>query len=154
MAEHQHNENAKELWEYFSKVISWVEGIFTTYRKEMKGVPFGLLYNEYKDNEYDPEKAEAEVSMLMGDEDVTKKKGIYSCIFTRNEKELSIRTFTDGEKRTAYEIQEGRCAHCDEKFEIEEMEADHITPWSKGGKTVLDNCQTLCLDCNRRKSDK
>ena len=86
--------------------------------------------------------------------DVTKKSGIYLYIFTRDEKYLNIRTFTDNQKREAYEKQQGICIHCGEHFDIDEMEADHITPWSKGGKTTSENCQMLCLDCNRRKSDK
>lgn len=154
MAEYQHKENAKELWEYFKKVISWVGKLFPKYRKEMRGVPFGLLYNEYKDKEYDPDKTEAEVSRLMQDEDVTKKPGIYSYIFTANEKYLSIRTFTDNNKREAYVRQKGICIHCKGKFDLDKMEADHITPWSKGGKTVPKNCQMLCLPCNRTKGSK
>ena len=154
MAKYQHDKNAKDLWRYFSSVIDWVKKVFPTYRREMKGVPFGLLYNEYRNNEYNPEEVKVEVDRLMADEDVTKRSGIYTYIFTRNEKELNIRTFTDGEKRMAYEMQERICAHCDESFDINEMEADHIEPWSKGGKTVLENCQMLCLQCNRTKGPK
>lgn len=154
MAKHQHDENAINLWNYFSSVIDWVKEIFPTYRREMKGVPFGLLYNEYGNNEYDPGKIEENVSALMMDEDVRKKSGIYLYIFTGNEKELNIRTFTDGEKRTTYEKQKGICVHCSKFFDINEMEADHIRPWSKGGKTILENCQILCSPCNRTKSSK
>ena len=66
---------------------------------------------------------------------------------------LSIRRFSDKMARTAYERQGGKCVRCGKKFAIEEMQADHITPWAKGGKTVAENCQMLCADCNRRKSD-
>lgn len=155
MSGHQPDKSAKPLWEYFEGVINWVKKIFPTYRKEMKGVPFGLLYNEYWDNEYDQEEIEGEVCKLMMDEDVTKKSGIYSYIFTGNEKFLSIRTFADSVKRTVYEKQGGRCVRCGgENFGLDEMEADHIEPWSRGGKTVLENCQMLCLQCNRTKSSK
>jgi 5-methylcytosine-specific restriction endonuclease McrA len=87
------------------------------------------------------------------DDDVTNKKGIYSYVLTRNEKYLSIRAFTDSQKRAAYERQKGICSACKKRFEIDDMQADHITPWSKGGKTTADNCQMLCADCNRRKSN-
>lgn len=154
MGEHQHHKDAEDLWKYFSKVIDWVEKTFLAYRKEMKGVPFGLLYNEYGNNEYNPEEVEAEVSKLMADEDVTKNSGIYTYIFTRDERKLSIRTFTDNEKRVTYEKQGGICTRCGEDFDISEMAGDHITPWSKGGRTTLENCQMLCLMCNRTKSAK
>jgi len=154
MAERQHTENAKELWDYFVKVVSWTKKLFSKYRKEMKGVDFGLLYNDYKDKEYDPNKIEEEVSELMLDEDVTKKSGIYLYIFIRDEKYLSIRTFTDNQKREAYEKQQGVCIHCGKQFSLDEMDADHITPWSKGGKTTSENCQMLCLQCNRIKGAK
>ncbi len=90
----------------------------------------------------------------MTDDEVTKNKGVYECLFTGNEKHLSIRTFTDSKKRTLYERQNGICTTCKEHFGIGQMEADHITPWSQGGKTELDNGQMLCRECNRRKSDR
>jgi len=151
MSKHQHNENAKELWQYFVKIIEWTKNIFTVYRKEMRGVPFGLLYNEYKDHQYNSDEVEKEVSRLMMDEDVKTKKGIYSYIFTGDEKLLKIRLFSDKVKREVYEKQKGICPHCKEHFEIEGMEGDHITPWISGGHTVSENCQMLCKKCNREK---
>ncbi len=151
MTKHQHDDNAKGLWEYFEKVIIWTENLFPIYRKQMKGAPFGLLYNDYKDNKYDPNEIEEEVSRLMKDEDVTKKPGIYPYIFTRDEKYLSIRTFTDNQKIESYEKQQGVCIHCKKHFDLDDMEADHITPWSGDGKTTSENCQMLCLHCNRVK---
>lgn len=154
MAEHQHRDSATDLWNYFDNTIGWVEKLFPTYKKQMEGVAFGLLYNEYKDKEYDPEALEATISKLMQDEDVTKKSGIYTYVFTGKEKELSIRTFSGAMKVETYGRQDGDCSHCKKHFEIEEMEADHITPWSKGGRTISENCQMLCLHCNRTKSSK
>ncbi|MBO7153039.1 MAG: HNH endonuclease, partial [Lentisphaeria bacterium] len=90
---------------------------------------------------------------LMADDDVTSKKGIYHYVLTRQEKYLSVRAFDNRMKRAAYERQNGICSKCGKHFEIEQMEADHITPWSAGGKTLAENCQMLCRDCNRRKSD-
>lgn len=154
MAEHQHDKNANPLWLYFQAVISWVRATFPEYRKEMKGIVWGTLYNTHKDDILDPATLEAEIKRLMADDEVTKKKGIYEYLLTGNEKHLSIRTFTDSNKRTLYEGQKGVCPACKERFDIAQMEADHITPWSQGGKTELDNGQMLCRDCNRRKSDK
>lgn len=154
MAKHQNKPNANELWIYFQKVINWVKTIFPKYRKEMKGVDFGTLYNEFGDKEFDQKKIEKEIVELMQDEDVTKKSGIYSYVITRNEKYLSIRSFTDKMKREAYERQEGICPKCKEHFEIEEMEADHIDPWHEGGKTIAENCKMLCKHDNRIKSGK
>ena len=92
----------------------------------------------------------------MMDDDVTKKAGIYEYVLSSgiNEKVLNIRSFTDSQKRTAYEKQSGICPKCGKHFGIEEMEGDHIIPWSLGGKTEVENLQMLCKDCNRIKSNK
>ena len=154
MSEHQHDQNAAALWRYFQDVITWVETTFTKKRKFMKGVDWGTLYNKYKDEKYDTEEIEKEIEKLILDDDVTKKSGIYPYILTRNEKYLSIRSFSDAIKQKVYEKQKGVCVHCKEHFELEEMEADHIKPWHEGGKTVEENCQMLCKQCNRTKSGK
>ena len=90
----------------------------------------------------------------MQDEDVTKKSGIYEYVITGTEKYLSIRAFTDKQKREAYERQKGICVKCGDYFELNGMEADHITPWHEGGKTNSENCQMLCKNDNRIKSGK
>ena len=154
MASHQHDREAKGLWEYFQRVINWTKENFKNYRKEMKGLPWGEFYNKYKDKELNPEDTRKEISILMEDEDVTNKKGIYAYILNREEKHLNIRTFTLNQKREAYERQNGICHNCRKKFSIKEMEADHVTPWSLGGKTVSSNCQMLCKECNRIKTNK
>ena len=151
MSAHQHDPNANELWAYFQAVIAWVQLTFTTYRKEMKGLDWGALYNQFKDGLYDTANLEDEIRTLMIDDDVTRKRGIYPYVLTRNENHLSIRQFTEAQRREAYERQSGVCPKCGKTFEISAMEADHATPWSKGGKTSAANCQLLCLDDNRRK---
>ncbi len=151
MSAHQHDPNANELWSYFQAVIAWVGLTFTTYRKEMKGVDWGGLYNEFSDTLYDTDKLENDIKRLMIDDDVTRKKGIYTYVLTRNEKHLSIRQFTEQMRRAAYERQAGKCSKCGRSFLMDGMEADHITPWSAGGKTSAANCQMLCLEDNRRK---
>ena len=157
MSKHQHDQNAAALWRYFQDVITWVETTFTKKRKFMKGVDWGTFYNKYKNEKYDTEEIEKEIEKLILDDDVTKKSGIYPYILTRNEKYLSIRSFSDAVKQKVYEKQKGICPLCKgenkkKKWEIEEMEADHITPWHEGGKTIEGNCQMLCKECNRRKS--
>jgi 5-methylcytosine-specific restriction endonuclease McrA len=90
----------------------------------------------------------------MQDDYVTNKRGIYEYILTDNKKYLNIRVFNDVQIRKAYERQEGVCLHCKKKFELTQMEADHIIAWSRGGKTDTDNCQMLCVNCNRSKGEK
>ena len=153
MSQHQHDPNANELFSYFLKVIDWVEMTFVKYRKEMKGLEWGPLYNQFKDIVVNTTELEKEISALMADYDVTNRKGIYTYVLTRQEKYLSVRAFDDRMKGAAYERQAGICKICGKHFEIEKMEADHITPWSQGGKTLAENCQMLCRECNRRKSD-
>lgn len=154
MAKNQNKPNANELWLYFQSVVNWVNTTFQNYRKEMKGIDYGILYNEFKDKEFDSKKIEKEIVELMKDEDVTKKSGIYPYVLTRDEKYLNIRSFTDNQKRESYEKQKGLCVKCKKNFEIDDMEADHITPWCDGGKTISENCQMLCKHDNRIKSGK
>ncbi|MBX7156152.1 MAG: DUF262 domain-containing protein [Bacteriodetes bacterium] len=153
MGKHQHDTDATVLWEYFEKVIDWVNTLPRN-KKIMKGVDWGNLYNTYNTAEINKQEFEQEISKLILDDDVTKKIGIYPFLFTRNEKHLSIRAFTDSVKLKVYEKQKGICTVCKEHFAFDAMEADHITPWHDGGKTIEENCQMLCKDCNRRKSGK
>lgn len=154
MAKNQHEVNANELWLYFQSVINWVRTVFPNYRSIMKGVEWGFLYNTFHGQKFDSIKLENQISELIQDEDVTNKKGIYEYLLTGKEKHLNIRSFTDNQKREAYERQKGICTICKEHFELSEMEADHITPWHEGGKTSSENCQMLCKEDNRRKSGK
>jgi len=156
MGRNQSKPNANELWLYFQSVINWVKATFPEYRREMKGIAWGELYNVHKEDELDPAKLEEEVAQFMSDDDVTNKKGIYSYVLNREERHLNIRVFTANQKREAYEKQKGICPDCAEqkRWDIKEMEGDHITPWHLGGKTVADNCQLLCMEHNRRKSGK
>ncbi|MBX7155085.1 MAG: DUF262 domain-containing protein [Bacteriodetes bacterium] len=153
MGKHQHDTDATVLWEYFEKVIDWVNTLPRN-KKIMKGVDWGNLYNTYNTAEINKQEFEQEISKLILDDDVTKKIGIYPFLFTRNEKHLSIRAFTDSVKLKVYEKQKGICTVCKEHFAFDAMEADHITPWHDGGKTIEENCQMLCKECNRRKSGK
>ena len=157
MSEHQHDKNALALWQYFQSVITWVEGTFvhTPERQRiMKGVDWGELYDVYHTQVIDTKAIEDEIRRLILDDDVTNKKGIFAYVLTRKEKHLNIRAFSEAQKLAAYERQQGVCAECGGHFELTQMEADHITPWHAGGRTIADNCQMLCRECNRRKSGK
>lgn len=157
MSNHQHDASAAPLWQFFQAVITWIETSFRPNKerkKIMKGVDWGMLYKNYKDQIINYNVVDEEVRKLILDDDVTNKKGIYPYILTRKERYLSIRAFTEAQKLVAYEQQGGICAMCGKHFDIEQMEADHITPWHEGGRTIAENCQMLCRECNRRKSGK
>ena len=156
MAAHQHDTDADEIWNHFRSVIAWVSSTFPKKRGEMKKVNWGNLHTQHGDTLLDTEKLEDEVSKLMQDEDVTKKSGVYPYVLDGNESHLNIRSFTKKQITEAYERQGGICPQCGDSkvYDASEMEADHIIPWSKGGRTEPDNCQMLCKDHNRRKSNK
>ena len=161
MAVHQHDIDATELWKYFSDVINWVKKVFKQYRKEMKGIAWGNIYNKYKAITLDPAEVETKVAELMADEDVTNKKGIYLYILDGDEKHLNVRTFDNKQKRIAFEQQHGYCPRCHRlhlptaglKFNApSEMHGDHMISWKHGGKTIQSNLVMLCPDCNSDKS--
>jgi ribosomal protein S27AE len=154
MSFHQHDENAEPLWQYFKQVIGWVRDTFPHYRSEMTGVDWGSLYNVFGEIEFNPSKLEKEIVSLMQDEDVTRKSGIYPFVLNRKERNLSIRAFTPNMKREAHTRQNGVCPKCGQAFPMEKMEADHKKLWSEGGRTIAVNCQMLCIDCHREKSNR
>jgi len=154
MADHQKYPNASELWIYFQAVITWVEAVFPKYRKEMKGVEWGFLYNQFSQGVYGSKLLEEQILKLIDDDEVGSHKGIYSYLLTGDERFLNLRRFDDKIKRRVFERQKGFCAKCHKICDIGEMEADHITPWSEGGKTNEENCQLLCMRCNRTKGGK
>ena len=161
MAKHQHDPNAVQLWQYFSAVITWITATYDLKKRKqiMKGVDWGKLYDRFKDELIDKAKIDQEIGKLIIDSEVQNKKGICSYVLTRDEHDLGLRAFPDDIKLEVYEAQHHHCANpdCpnkDVEFDFNEMEGDHITPWHDGGKTVIENCQMLCRDCNRRKGAK
>lgn len=160
MATHQHDAHATPLWQYFQSVINWTKTIFPKYRSEMKGLDWGRLYRLYGARSHDPQALEETIARLMRDDDVTKRSGAYEFVLSGEEKHLHLRAFTENEKRQAYERQNGVCPYCaaenraETHYELSEMEGDHVTPWSEGGRTNADNCQMLCKEHNRRKGAK
>lgn len=161
MSTHQHDVNSNELWLYFNSVITWIETTFAldtnpkNYRKEMLGLNWGDFYNRFRNNMYDAQAIEKRVNELMANEEVTDKKGVYEYILSGENEDmackLSKRTFSDADKRTAYERQNGICPITGEYLPITEMQADHIIPWWKGGTTTLSNLQMISKTANARK---
>ena len=155
MAKHQNDPTALALWSYFQNVISWVKSTFPVYRKKlMKGLDWGEFYNLYGNKKLDPKLLEEQIKTLIADDEVQNQKGIYEYVLSGDEKALNLRLFDDKVKQKVYEKQQGKCNLCGKDFPLDQMHADHILAWSKGGKTVEENCQMLCVLCNTRKSDK
>lgn len=155
MSVHQHDADAQELWQHFQAVLDWVNRIFPGYRKIMKGLDWGRFYRQHgQRKDLNAKTLESRIAELILDDEVQAKKGIYEYLLTGNEKTLSLRTFSEKDKVTAFEKQKGVCPICKKTFDFHQMEADHIIPWHKGGKTELKNCQMLCMLDNRTKSGK
>lgn len=159
MAKHQHDEDCDVLKDYVTKVINWAKENFP---EAIKGITdkqdWGLLYNEHKHDEYSLSELTKSTKELIEDDEVGAKKGIIPYLVSKrlkpDEKWLSLRTFSLSQKKKAYDRQTGICKICGEHFEFSEMEGDHITPWSQGGKTVEENLQMLCKRCNAQKSNR
>ena len=156
MSAHQHDADCADLWAYFEGVVEWVGATFPVVRvKLMKGLPWGTFYNQHHERvDLDPVAIEQQVRTLLADPEVTKKRGVYEYVLTGDERCLNLRQFDEDVKHEKFEQQGHRCAICGETFEYADMEGDHITPWSKGGKTTPDNCRMLCADCNGKMSNK
>ncbi len=155
MADRQGNPDALPLWQYFESLDAWISRLFDR-DKSMKGVDWGDLYTEYSKNEYDPMYMKSRQDTLLKDDEVTNDKGVYEYILSGETKEslLNLRKFPDRIRKKFYKKQDGKCAYCLKEIKLYQAHADHITPWSAGGKTEEDNCQILCRDCNLSKSNK
>jgi len=156
MAEHQHDPNANNLWTYFQTVLNWAITNFDLkrFKKIMKGLDWAWLYDNYGQTTLDTAALGKRISELMRDSEIQRPSGIIPYALTGDEHHLDLRAFPEDIKLAVWEKQEHICVNCGKEFDFEFMEADHITPWSKGGRTVADNCQMLCRECNRRKGNK
>lgn len=170
MAIHQHDADANDLWLYFQEVISWAKRMFPNMDKKLtEGQAWGILYNKYKQKAYNTNEMRIRMDKLLQNEDVTKQTGIIPYVLSdrtkHDEKALSIRAFTAQMKRRVYERQTAsarqngisNCPFCANQnittiYAFDEMQGDHVIPWSQGGRTVEDNCQMLCQCCNNDKS--
>ena len=169
MAQHRNDDNITQLQNHFDGVIDWIGSIFDYTGKEVCGLPWGDYYDKYHNNFYDKDEVTREVNRLLKDEAVTSKKGIFEYILggEKDPKLLRIRLFPDSIKRTVYQRQTdeakkkgtSNCPLCTLEgkntiYKIKEMDADHVTAWSKGGNTDISNCQLLCKTHNRAKGNK
>ena len=153
MGKRQNKKSAKPLFDRFKRVIDWVRKTFPEYNSEMKkvGRNWGRLYDEHKDKPLKPDTLKRKVSKLMADDEVTNKKGIYEYVLSGQERHLNLRLFSGRQKSTAYAKQGKKCKKCGKRKAIGEMQADHIIPWARGGKTSDDNIQMLCIPCHQGK---
>ena len=153
MAQHQHDPNANNLWTYFQNVLNWAITNFnmTKFKKIMKGLDWALLYDRYHGKTLNTEEIERQISVLVRDSEIQKPLGIIPYVLTGDEHYLDLHSFPDDIKMAVWERQNHICPHCGKEFDFEFMEGDHITPWCEGGRTVENNCQMLCRECNRRK---
>lgn len=153
MAAHQHDPNANNLWTYFQNVANWAITNFDLrrFRRIMKGLDWALYYDKFHATTLDTAAMAQQISRLLRDGDIQRPQGIIPYVLTGDERSLDLRAFPEDIKLAVYEEQHHRCALCGREMDYEFMEGDHITPWREGGRTVKENCQMLCRDCNRRK---
>ena len=172
MSKHRRDQDINELKEHFNSVIDWVSGVFTDVESEMCGLEWGRLYDEYHEKSYNPTKVSAQVHKLYGDFFVKDKKGIFEYVLGSNNdiKLLNIRIFDEPTKRAIYEKQtrdaetkkKSNCSLCaighdankEKVWSFSEMEADHVSAWSRGGATSTENCEMLCKTHNRAKGNR
>jgi hypothetical protein len=172
MSRHRFDKNINELKKYFNSVIDWVSSVFTDVESEMRGLEWGRLYEEYHAKAYNPAKISAEVQKLYADPYVKNRKGVFEFILggSKDTKLLDVRVFDEATKKSVYASQtkksealsESNCPLCAighdankaRLWKITEMDADHVTAWSKGGSTAIKNCQMLCKTHNRAKGNK
>ena len=156
MATHQHDPNANNLWTYFQNVLNWAITNFEMkkFKKIMKGLDWALYYDTFHDKTLNTVEMAKQISALMRDSEIEKKTGIIPYVLTGDERHLDLRAFPEDIKMEVWEKQGHICPLCGKEFDFEFMEGDHIKPWREGGRTVIENCQMLCRDCNRKKGAK
>ena len=172
MSLHRYDDNIREMQTYFDSVIDWASGVFQNIEKEMCGLPWGELYEKYHKQPYDPAQVAAKQRELYEDYYVKNKRGIYEYILggCKDSKLLEVRCFDEPTKKSVYARQTAdaekkgisNCPHCvlengankSKIWKLSEMDADHVTAWSKGGATDISNCQMLCQMHNRLKGNK
>lgn len=156
MSAHQHDLSAGPLWSYFQNVLNWAISTFNIkkFKKIMKGIDWAKFYDEFHEQALDINDMEKRIADLIGDDEIQKQLGIIPYVLTGDEHYLDLRSFPEKIKLSVWEKQQHKCAMCGKEFDIEFMEGDHITPWRDKGRTVIENCQMLCRECNRRKGGK
>ena len=172
MSKHRFDDSITELKTYFNSVIDWVSGVFVDVEKEMCGIEWGRLYEVYHKTAYDPKKISEKVHKLYADPFVKNRKGVFEYILggSADTRLLDVRVFDESTKRSVYAKQKkeaeakgiSNCSHCaighdsnkSKIWVIKDMDADHVSAWSKGGKTDASNCEMLCKTHNRAKGNR
>ena len=172
MSIHCNDKNINELKRYFNSAIDWVSSVFTDVESEMCGLEWGRLYEQYHKKSYDPKKVSAEVRKLYGDPYIKNRKGIFEFILggSVDTKLLEVRIFDEATKKAVYATQtakaekkgESNCSHCAighdankaKIWSLSDMDADHVSAWSKGSKSDIKNCEMLCKTHNRAKGNR
>lgn len=172
MSKHRHDNDINDLKTHFNTVIDWISNVFTDVESEMKGLEWGNLYGTYHSKTYDPVKVSVEVRKLLSDYEVKDRRGVFEFILggSKDTKLLNIRVFDEPTKKIVYAEQtkiaedkgESNCPHCalghdankDKIWSLSEMDADHVSAWSKGGETSIENCQMLCRTHNHIKGNR
>lgn len=172
MSSHRYDDNISELKTYFNTVIDWISDVFSDVESEMRGLEWGRFYEQYHKQAYDPVKVSAEVRKLYGDSYIKNRRGIFEYILggSSDVRLLDVRVFDEATKKSVYAAQtedakvkgKSNCSYCTighdaNKSRIwgyDEMEADHVAAWSKGGATSIRNCEMLCKTHNRAKGNR
>lgn len=172
MSKHRNDNDISELKDHFNKVIDWISSVFIDVESEMKGIEWGRLYEAYKQNSYDPQEVSEEVRKLLGSYEVKDRKGVFEYILggSKDTKLLNVRVFDEPTKRVVYAEQTktaqakgiSNCSYCaighdankDKIWALSDMDADHVSAWSKGGSTEKENCEMLCKPHNRAKGNR
>ncbi|HKB88482.1 MAG TPA: DUF262 domain-containing protein [Patescibacteria group bacterium] len=172
MSSHRNEKNIIELKTYFNKVIDWISIVFIDVENEMRGLEWGRLYEQYHEQKYDPAKVSAEVQKLYSDPYIKNRKGVFEYILggSVDTKLLEVRVFDEATKKSVYTSQtkesetkgKSNCPLCSlghdankkKIWKLDEMDADHVAAWSRGGVTSVENCQMLCKTHNRAKGNR
>lgn len=172
MAQHRYDADIDELKNHFDTVIDWVDSVFEYTGSEMCGREWGRLYREYHKNAYSKDKVAERVNALLDDSQVTDKKGIFEYVLGGevDSRLLNVRVFDKKTIKAVYRKQTaeakvrdvsncplcaiGHDANAKRIYKESEMDADHVTAWSKGGATDEANCQMLCKTHNRAKGNR
>jgi hypothetical protein len=172
MKQHRRDDNITELKTYFNAVLGWVNSVFPTPYDKMKGLEWGRLYETYHKQPYDPIKVDERVAELLDDPQVENNSGVFEYVLggEQDTKLLNVRVFDEKIKRQVYRLQTddaelkgiSNCPYCaigheatkTRIWKLSEMDADHVSAWSKGGATTIENCQMLCKTHNRAKGNR
>ena len=173
MAAHRQDQGISELKTYFTTVIGWIDNVFiASPDKAMRGLDWGRLYETYHGKSYKASEMDAALQELLNDAAVRDRKGIYEYLLNGklDTRLLDVRIFDEVTKRTVYTRQTkqataagtsncplcapGNNANRTRIYKLSEMDADHVTAWSKGGTTSVNNCEMLCVPHNRSKGNR